>query len=75
MSSNECVNSLSILGILKNSKYSSRLLGSSKSAFMSGLPLNRKCGHSALNLVHVPFCMSLSSLALSSSPELTLLAT
>jgi hypothetical protein len=61
-----------IFGVQNNSKYSRGLLGSSKSTFMPGLPVNGKHDRSAPNFAYMPCCMLLFSLAYSSSSELTL---
>jgi hypothetical protein len=61
-----------ISGVQNNSKYSRGLLGSSKSTFMPGLPVNGKRGHSAPNFAYMPGCMLLFSLTFSSSSELML---
>jgi hypothetical protein len=64
-----------ISGVQYNSEYSRGLLGSCKSTFMPGLPVNVKCGHLAPDFAHKPCCKLLLSLTFSSSSELTVFTT
>jgi hypothetical protein len=60
-----------ISAVQNNSEYPKGLLGSSKSTFLPGLPVNGKRGHSEPDFAHMQCYMLLLSLTFSSS-ELTL---
>jgi hypothetical protein len=59
-------------GIQNNSKYSWGLLGSFKSTFILGLPVNRKHGRSEPKFAHTSGCMLLLLLTFYASSKLTL---